>query len=329
MADSLTSTPLEDLDVAAADYSATCHDACEPGRPQARDAFVTFCLPLARRLARRFRDRGEPMADLEQVARLGLLRAVDRYDPDRGSFTAYAVMTITGELKRHFRDYTWGVHVPRPEQEFTLRVRAARQDLLQRLGHEPTATEIARYLGIARQQVAEIDTAARAYEPLSLDKRGQGVDDQLLGDLIGGPDPGLQLVDERLALRDLLRRLPERERTLLALRFYGDYTQQQVAERLGISQMHVSRLQQQTLSWLRAAMLTDTPPDYPGTDCPSTSRDRPRSRRQRARRTVQPATGGETRTRHRRAPVVQTLAERPTIANTERDSVSGDVHQAA
>jgi RNA polymerase sigma-B factor len=257
--------PLEDLDTAAARYAYDRAEADQARQRTLRDDFLTFCLPFAGRLARRFRGRGERMQDLEQVASLGLVKAVDRYHPDRGSFTAFAISTITGELKRHFRDHTSGVHIPRPDQEFNQRVRAARSDLLQQLRHQPTSAELADHLGVPVRNVYDSETAARAYAPTSLNQLiTDGGDER--GDLIGDADPELQSVDDRITLRHLMRRLPQRERTLLSLRFYGNYSQQQVAERLGISQMQVSRLQQRALTWLRAAMLSDTPPPWTGPD---------------------------------------------------------------
>jgi RNA polymerase sigma-B factor len=262
----MTLPPLEDLDEASEHYAAACRGADETRRRELRDGLITFCLPFAGRLAGRFRRRGETTEDLEQVARLGLIKAVDRYDPARGSFTAYAVLTITGELKRHFRDHTSGVHVPRPDQELTLRVRAARGDLLQQLGREPTAAEIGDRLGVPARDVLGSEVAARAHSPASLNQMVTAAGELERGDLVGEIDPDLQLVDERVTLRHLLGRLPDRERAVLTLRFHGNYSQKEVAERLGISQMHVSRLQQRALSWLRAAMLSDTPPAWTGRD---------------------------------------------------------------
>ncbi|GLI00562.1 hypothetical protein Pa4123_58380 [Phytohabitans aurantiacus] len=235
-------------------------------RAAVRAEFVELCLPLAHRLARRYRDRGEPFADLEQVARLGLIKAVDRYDPVRGSFTAFATVTILGELRKHFRDRTWGVRAPRRMQELIGQIRQAGSDLTNTLARAPNATELADRLHTSADEVDAALLSAESYTLLSLNSplsgNGSGDGTAERGDLIGEVDGELAAVDDRLTLRALLDRLPERERRILVMRFYGSLTQSEIAERCGISQMHVSRLLSNTLTWLRHAMLSDTPPQW-------------------------------------------------------------------
>ncbi len=259
--------PLENLDLVAERYTGACQEADEPTRRRLREEFVGQSLPFARRLARRFRGRGEPLDDLEQVARLGLVKTVDRYDPERGSFTAYAIVTITGELKRHFRNHTWAVHVPRRLQDLSLEITHATTTLTGRLARTPTPGEIAAHLGIDEAQVREAQMTAAAYTTTSLNVPvGEATGGAELGDLIGSADPGLDLADDRTTVARLLCRLPERERRMLALRFYGNLSQAEIAAELGLSQMHVSRLLSRSLTWLREAMLTDTTPVWTGTD---------------------------------------------------------------
>jgi len=200
------------------------------------------------------------------------VKAVDRYDPSRGSFTAYAMATVSGEIKRHFRDRTWGVHVPRRLQDLSLAIGQGTRVLTGTLARLPTAAELAAYLQVSEVEIDEAMESSAGYTPASLNLPiGDGGDE--IGDLVGDADPGLALVDDRLTVSRLLCRLPTRERRLLALRFYGNYTQSQIAEELGISQMHVSRLLTRALSWLREAMLSDTPPAWePGTGHPQDDR---------------------------------------------------------
>jgi RNA polymerase sigma-B factor len=255
----------EDLDLAALEFAG--RRAVEPSIAL-RDSLVRRCLPLAGRLARRYRGRGEPLEDLEQVARLGLVKAVDRYDPERGSFTAYAVITISGEIKRHFRDRTWGVHVPRRIQDLSLEVSHARMVLTSSLSRTPTTDEIAERLGVEVAAVTEALGGSAAYAPTSLNAPVSDGDGEF-GDMLGGADLDLESVDDKLTVSGLLLRLPGRERRMLALRFYGNRTQAEIAAELGISQMHVSRLLSRALAWLREAMLSDIPPRWEGTTAPS------------------------------------------------------------
>ncbi len=257
--------PLDDLDVAAQRFADSVATASPAERAALKDEFIRACLPFAGRMARRYGGRGETADDLEQVARLGLVKAVDRYDPARGSFTAYAIITISGEIKRHFRDKTWGVHVPRRLQDLGLEVGQATAVLTTRLARQPTPAEIAVHVGVSEADVRAAHESAAGYSPTSLSTPVTGGDGSAeLGDLFGSLDPDLDLVDNRVALGRLLARLPARERRLLALRFHGNRTQAEIAAEMGVSQMHVSRLLGRTLAWLREAMLSDVIPAWEG-----------------------------------------------------------------
>ncbi len=219
-----------------------------------RDKIVERCLPLADHIARRFEGRGEPRDDLVQVARVGLVNAVVRFDVETGSdFVSFAVPTIMGEVRRHFRDNSWSVKVPRRLKELHLRLGAATAELSQRLGRAPTATELAAELGMDRDEVVEGLVAGSSYNTLSIDSGGGSDDDEAraIADTLGDVDTGLDRIEDREALRPLLEALPERERTVLVLRFFESMTQTQIAERVGISQMHVSRLLAKSLARLR------------------------------------------------------------------------------
>jgi RNA polymerase sigma-B factor len=253
---------LEDLDAAALAYAGRRAGASPAELDAAREDLVRYCLPFAGRLARRYRGRGEYLDDLEQVARLGLVKAVDRYDPERGSFTAYAVITISGELKRHFRDRTWGVHVPRRVQDLSLEVGHASMLLTSTLARTPTVGELADRLGVPEAAVLEAVESAAGYSPASLNAPVAEDGALEFGDLLGDVDGDLESVTDKLTVTDLLLRMPARERRMLALRFYGNRTQAEIADELGISQMHVSRLLSRALTWLREAMLSDDPPDW-------------------------------------------------------------------
>jgi len=257
---------LEDLDAAAIEYAGDAGEASADERAVLRERFTRRCLPFASRLARRYRGRGEPLEDLEQVAKLGLVKAIDRYDPDRGSFTAYAVITISGEIKRHFRDKTWGVHVPRRIQDLSLEVAHASMVLTSSSARMPTVDELAAHLGVGEGLVRQAQASAAGYSPASLNAPiigGDGVAE--FGDLMGSPDHDLESVDDKITVAALLLRMPVRERRMLAMRFYGNRTQAEIANELGVSQMHVSRLLSRALTWLRKAMLSDVPPVWEGT----------------------------------------------------------------
>jgi RNA polymerase sigma-B factor len=219
-----------------------------------REKIVERCLPLADHIARRFEGRGEPRDDLVQVARVGLVNAVVRFDIEAGSdFVSFAVPTIMGEVRRHFRDNSWSVKVPRRLKELHLRLGAATADLSQRLGRAPTATELAGELGMDRDEVIEGLVAGSSYNTLSIDTGGGSDDDdaRAIADTLGDVDAGLDQIENRESLRPLLEALPERERTVLVLRFFESMTQTQIADRVGISQMHVSRLLSKSLARLR------------------------------------------------------------------------------
>lgn len=258
---------LEDLDAAALAYAADRAGAPAERRSALRDDLTRLCLPFAARMARRYKGRGEPLEDLEQVARLGLVKAIDRYDPERGSFTAYAVITISGEIKRHFRDKTWGVHVPRRVQDMSLEVSHASMLLTTELSRTPTVAELAAHLDVPESAVREAQESAAGYSPASLNAPVAGDDSGEFGDMLGGLDGDLESVDDKLTVSRLLLRLPVRERRMLAMRFYGNRTQAEIATELGISQMHVSRLLSRALTWLREAMLSDVPPRWEGNPC--------------------------------------------------------------
>ncbi len=215
-----------------------------PERDALRDELVTAWLPMAHRIAGRFRDRGEAVEDLRQVAALGLVKAVDRYEPERGAFESYAVPTITGEIKRHFRDRMWALRVPRRVQELRNKVRVARRELTENPGtREPSVADIAAHTGLTEDEVSAGLEALESYSTLSLDAELRtGDDGYSLADTLGGPDTSFDVVVDRESARQGLRRLPERERAILYMRFFEDMTQSRIADQLGISQMHVSRL---------------------------------------------------------------------------------------
>ncbi|MGW0210712.1 SigB/SigF/SigG family RNA polymerase sigma factor [Streptomyces sp. NPDC003233] len=215
-----------------------------PERDGVRDELVAAWLPMAHRIAGRFRDRGESVEDLRQVAALGLVKAVDRFDPSRGAFESYAVPTITGEVKRHFRDRMWALRVPRRVQELRNRVRVARRELTQHPGSpEPTLADMAAHTGLTEEEVGTGLEALESFSTLSLDAElSTGDDGYSLADTLGATDTSYDVVVDREAAKEGLRRLPERERAILYMRFFEDMTQSRIADRLGISQMHVSRL---------------------------------------------------------------------------------------
>lgn len=227
-------------------------DADSPNFQRHRDTIVERCLPLADHIARRFEGRGEPRDDLVQVARVGLVNAVVRFDVETGSdFVSFAVPTIMGEVRRHFRDNSWSVKVPRRLKELHLRLGAATAELSQRLGRAPTATELAAELEMDRAEVVEGLVAGSSYNTLSIDSGSEDDDARAIADTLGDMDAGLDRIEDRESLRPLLEALPERERTVLVLRFFDSMTQTQIAERVGISQMHVSRLLAKSLARLR------------------------------------------------------------------------------
>jgi RNA polymerase sigma-B factor len=230
------------------------------GDPAARRQLIERFLPLAKRLAARYQGGGEPLDDLLQVASLGLVKAVDGFDPSRGlRFSSYAVPTILGELRRHFRNTTWSIHVPRGIQERTLRVNEAVDYLSTQLGQSPSAQAVAAEVGLSVEEVLEAMEARAAHETASLDSPLAWSDEagMTLGDSLGQEDGGFELVEDSMAVSRALRTLPERQRLILHLRFGEDLTQREIAERTGISQMHVSRLIRQALEEVRERALSD------------------------------------------------------------------------
>ncbi|MFC8706663.1 SigB/SigF/SigG family RNA polymerase sigma factor [Streptomyces anulatus] len=229
-----------------------------PERRSCRSRVIDAWLPMAYRLATRFRNRGEPMDDLRQVAAMGLVKAVDRFDPTRGkAFETYAIPTVTGELKRHFRDHTWDVHVPRRVQDLRNQVRLSQRDLSQRPGaHVPTPSDVAADTGLSEEDVNLGMQAMGSYSAYSLDAEPAGADGGTsLADRLGSRDRALETVLERESVKPGLRELPERERTILYLRYFRDMSQTSIGQRLGLSQMHVSRLLRRTCERLRTDAL--------------------------------------------------------------------------
>ncbi len=228
--------------------------------PALRDELVLAHESLAIYLARKFADRGEPLEDIVQVARIGLLKAVDRYDPTRGiEFTTYATPTIVGEIKRHFRDKLWAIRVPRRLRELNYTLMRAVEELSQRLGRSPTIQEIAGATGVPFDDVLEALEVGRAYSLISLDAEPSEGDEEHAVSLIesvGGEDPALEHLEDRATLQWALGMLPERLRQIVHMRFFEDLSQAEIARRLGISQMHVSRILREALARL-AALITD------------------------------------------------------------------------
>lgn len=226
----------------------------DPRREGLRARAIEVALPAARRLALRYYDRGERRDDLNQVAALGLVKAVDGYDPERGHpFSDYAVPTILGELRRHFRDKGWGVQVPRRLQELGLDVRVAADELTRTNGRAPTTGEVAARLGVPEPEVREAFQAGRGYRPRSL-SAPVGDGSAQLSDLIGGADPALEHIDDWTSVRTVMARLPHRTQRILTMRFFGNMTQSDIASEVGLSQMHVSRLLAQALAAMRTAL---------------------------------------------------------------------------
>ncbi|RZT82385.1 RNA polymerase sigma-28 (SigD/FliA/WhiG) subunit [Micromonospora violae] len=239
-----------------ADLAVTPAD--DPHRPALRDRTIEAWLPLARHLARRYSGRGAPDDDLAQTAFVGLIKAVDNFDHSRGiDFSGYAIPTIIGEIKRYFRDRTWSVRVPRRLQELRLSISAANSTLTQNLGRSPTVADVAAYLDVSEETVLEGLEGARAYRATSLSTPTGADGSRELSDTLGDDDHAFDLVEIRVALGPALATLPERERQILSLRFHGNLTQAQIADRIGVSQMHVSRLITRSLAALRRQLSDD------------------------------------------------------------------------
>jgi RNA polymerase sigma-B factor len=239
-------------------------DPEDPAHARLRCRIIEECLPLADRIARRYDRRGETHDDLVQVARVGLMNAVNRFDPEAGpEFLSFAIPTMMGEVKRFFRDCSWSVNVPRRLKDLYPALGPLTNELTHQLGRAPTAGELAEALGVDRLEVVEALTAAAGFKTRSIDytpSRDNEV--PALVERIGGPDPGIDSVEDRDALRSELDGLPDREYQIIIMRFFESLTQTEIAQRMGISQMHVSRLLSQSLSRLRAGM-TDTERSVP------------------------------------------------------------------
>ena len=234
----------------------------DPRRNQLRTRLITGYLPVARHIARRYAHRGEPLEDLVQVASVGLINAIDRFEPERGDhFLGYAVPTITGEVRRHFRDKTWSVRVPRRQKDLYVSVNRIIAELSHELGRAPRPSEIAEQLSISVEEVLGVLEAAQSHRSTSLDEVYMAETDRpTLGDRLGETDARYKQFVNSHALAPYLAALPDREHNILVMRFFHDMTQSQIAERIGISQMHVSRLLASTFARLREAVERDQPP---------------------------------------------------------------------
>jgi RNA polymerase sigma-B factor len=262
--DELASSGVEATRRRSAELFAELRDesAPEATHERAREGLVHLHLPLVEHCARRFRNRGEPYEDLVQVGTIGLLKSVDRFDVDRGvEFSTYATPTIIGEIKRHFRDKGWAIRVPRRLQELRMQIGTAGAELTQQLGRSPTPRELAEAIGCSVDDILEGIESSNAYSTLSLDA-GDDSDDgaATMLDAIGIDDEGLEHVEIRESIKPLLDRLDAREKRILLLRFFRNLTQSQIAEEIGVSQMHVSRLLSRTLEQLRTS-LEEPPPE--------------------------------------------------------------------
>jgi RNA polymerase sigma-B factor len=252
-----TPTGAEVTRLHSAELFARLHDpaATQVAHDGARTSLVHLHLPLVEHCARRFRNRGEPYEDLVQVGTIGLIKAIDRFDPDRGvEFSTYATPTIIGEIKRNFRDKGWAIRVPRRLQELRLQIGAASAELTHTLGRSPTPRELAESIGCSVEEVIEGIESGNAYATLSLDAADAGDEGGSLLDGLGVDDEELEHVEIRESIRPLLDQLEPREKKILLLRFFKNMTQSQIAEEIGVSQMHVSRLLGRTLERLRSSL---------------------------------------------------------------------------
>lgn len=251
----LRTAPAEDLEPLFAKWQSD-------GDQSAREALVRRFTPLARSLARRYERSSEPFDDLLQVAMLGLLKALDRFDPQRGNaFASFAVPTILGEMRRYFRDSGWGIHVPRSLQERTLEVSKAQERITKQRGRTPTVCELANYMELSVEQVSEALQTARVYDVMSLDasKSAEDGESQTYGESLGQIDTRYELIELDATVSSALVEIPERERKILYLRFVEELTQTEIAAQVGISQMQVSRLLRRSLEQLR--MIADGNPE--------------------------------------------------------------------
>ncbi len=231
--------------------------ATEATRQGAREGLVTLHLPLVEHCARRFRNRGEPFDDLVQVGTIGLIKSIDRFDVGRGvEFSTYATPTIIGEIKRYFRDKGWAIRVPRRLQELRMQIGATTAELTQALGRSPTPRELAETIGCSVEEIIEGIESGNAYSTLSLDATDDSGEDggASMLELMGLDDDELEHIEIRESIKPLLEALPPREKRILLLRFFRNKTQSEIAEEIGVSQMHVSRLLSRTLDQLRASL---------------------------------------------------------------------------
>ena len=238
-------------------------DQIQPVRTSARDGLVTLHLPLVEHCARRFRNRGEPLEDLVQVGTIGLIKAIDRFDLERGvEFSTYATPTIIGEIKRHFRDKGWAIRVPRRLQELRMQISATTAELTQKLGRSPTVRELADAIGCSAEEIIEGIDSSNAYATLSLDATDDSGEDSGVSmlDMMGLDDEHLEHVEIRESIKPLLEALPAREKRILLLRFFKNKTQSEIAAEIGVSQMHVSRLLSRTLDQLRTSLQESSEP---------------------------------------------------------------------
>ncbi|NLO07341.1 MAG: SigB/SigF/SigG family RNA polymerase sigma factor [candidate division WS1 bacterium] len=227
----------------------------ETNDPSVREHLIERHEGLVRHVANSYRDSGVPYGDLIGVGHIGLVNAVDRFDPERGTkFATFAVPTIRGELRRYFRDSTWGLRVPRRVQELSLQVREAREDLLRKLGRSPTYSELAASLNVTEEAVIEAIEVSNQYDLASLQEATSEDEGPSIADRAGEIDPNLELLDDREELSWALAQLTPRQRVIIVMRYFHELSQQQVADRLGISQMHVSRLQRRAIDQLREIM---------------------------------------------------------------------------
>lgn len=232
--------------------------ADDPRRVHVRDELITMHLPLVRHLARRYRDRGESLDDLVQIGTVGLIKAIDGYDPTRGAeLSTYATPTILGEIKRHFRDRAWAVRVPRRLQELSRSVATTSDELTVTLQRSPTVREIAEALDVSTADVLEALEARAAYVTDSIDSDDDEGAAGSAAFALGADDPAFAAIDDLETLRPLLESLSDRERALIKMRFFDNMSQSQIAAELGLSQMHISRLLARTLATLRSGMNTD------------------------------------------------------------------------
>ena len=231
--------------------------ASESARLEARDGLVTLHLPLVEHCARRFRNRGEPFEDLVQVGTIGLIKSIDRFDLDRGvEFSTYATPTIIGEIKRYFRDKGWAIRVPRRLQELRMQISSTAAELTQSLGRSPTPRELAEVIGCTVDDIVEGIESSNAYSALSLDAAEDAGDEGGVSmlEMMGLDDAELEHIEIRESIKPLLEALPPREKRILLLRFFRNKTQSEIADEIGVSQMHVSRLLSRTLDQLRASL---------------------------------------------------------------------------